>query len=148
MWTSVAPTFPYVPAAVAASCSGESLRQASTRRRFIIALWRKTSTSRSTPGIVGIRATAARWRILRPIPMRGGTTFHFETDGSRAALDRAFAAAGGKDVRLGGGAATIREYLRSGLVDELHVVIVPMLLGEGERLFDDVDEARSGLRCV
>ncbi|MCA2216791.1 dihydrofolate reductase family protein [Jidongwangia harbinensis] len=71
------------------------------------------------------------------VSMSGGTTFHFVTDGIRAALDRAVEAAGGRDVRLGGGAATIREYLRAGLVDELHIAVVPILLGGGERLLDD-----------
>ena len=61
-------------------------------------------------------------------PMDGGTTFHFVTDGIGAALERAFHAAGGADVRLGGGVATIQQYLRAGLVDELHVAIVPVLL--------------------
>jgi dihydrofolate reductase len=70
------------------------------------------------------------------IEMAGGTTFHFVADGIEVALERARAAAGGKDVRLGGGAATIRQYLRAGLVDELHLAIVPVLLGAGERLFD------------
>ncbi|GAB1689937.1 dihydrofolate reductase family protein [Krasilnikovia sp. M28-CT-15] len=68
------------------------------------------------------------------VPMRGGTTFHFVTDGIAAALERAFAAAGGRDVRLGGGVATIRQCLRAGLVDEMHVAVVPVLLGAGERL--------------
>jgi dihydrofolate reductase len=71
------------------------------------------------------------------VVMRGGTTFHFVTDGIQAALERAFAAAGGRDVRLGGGAATIREYLRAGLVDEMHVAVVPLLLRAGERLLDE-----------
>ena len=70
-----------------------------------------------------------------PIPMKGGTTFHFVTDGIHAALERAFEAANGLDVRLGGGAATIQQYLRAGLVDEMHIAIVPVLLGDGERLF-------------
>src|SRR6266568_587947 len=70
------------------------------------------------------------------IAMEGGTTFHF-VDGVHRALDRAVAAAGGADVRLGGGAATIRQYLRAGLLDELHVAIVPVLLGGGERLFEE-----------
>lgn len=73
-----------------------------------------------------------------PIPMEGGTTFHFVTDGIEKALERAVAAAGGKDVRLGGGASTVRQYLRAGLVDEMHVAQVPALLGAGERLFDDL----------
>jgi dihydrofolate reductase len=71
-----------------------------------------------------------------PVPMRGGTTFHFVTDGVEAALARAFEAAGGRDVRLGGGAATIRQCLDAGLVDEMHVAVVPVLLGGGERLLD------------
>ena len=71
-----------------------------------------------------------------PIEMLGGTTFYFVTDGIEAAHERAFAAAGGLDVRLGGGASAIRQYLRAGLLDELHVVIVPVLLGGGECVFD------------
>ena len=71
-----------------------------------------------------------------PIPMKGGTTFHFVTEGIEAALERAVAAAHGKDVRLGGGASTVQQYLRAGLVDELHVAIAPALLGSGERLFE------------
>ncbi len=76
-----------------------------------------------------------------PVEMTGGTTFHFVTDGPEAALEQAFAAADGADVRLGGGAATIQQYLRLGLVDELHVPIAPVLLGAGERLFDDLGDA-------
>lgn len=76
--------------------------------------------------------------------MEGGTTFHFVTDGIEAALERAFAAAHGEDVRIGGGAATIQQYLRAGLVDEMHVAIVPILLGGGERLFDDLDGSVEG----
>lgn len=67
------------------------------------------------------------------------TTFHFVDDGIEAALKRAFDAAGGDDVRVGGGAATVQQYLRAGLIDELHLVIVPILLGGGERLFDRLD---------
>ena len=63
------------------------------------------------------------------ITIRGGTTFHFVAGGIQAALERAFDAANGSDVRLGGGAATIQEYLRAGLIDEMHVAIVPVLLG-------------------
>ncbi len=76
-----------------------------------------------------------------PIAMAGGTTFHFVTDGIESALERAFAAAGGQDVRLGGGVATIQQYLRAGLVDELHVAMAPKFLGSGERLFDGLDGA-------
>jgi dihydrofolate reductase len=81
------------------------------------------------------------------IPMQGGTTFHFVTDGIEAALERAFDAASGSDVRLGGGAATIQQYLRAGLIDEMHVAIVPFLLGGGERLFDHLDGS-GGYECV
>jgi dihydrofolate reductase len=71
-----------------------------------------------------------------PIPMKGGTTFHFVTGGIEMALEQAVAGAKGKDVRLGGGASTIQEYLRAGLVDEMHVAISPILLGSGERFFE------------
>jgi dihydrofolate reductase len=80
-----------------------------------------------------------------PLPMEGGTTFHFVTDGPEAALEQAFDAAGGQDVRLGGGAATVRQYLQAELVDELHVAIVPVLLGGGERIFEGIDT--SGYSC-
>lgn len=70
-----------------------------------------------------------------PLEMEGGTVFHFVTDGIEAALRRAREAAGGLDVRLGGGAATIRAYLGAGLVDSLHVAVAPVLLGDGEPLF-------------
>jgi dihydrofolate reductase len=80
--------------------------------------------------------------------MDGGTTFHFVTDGIHSALERATEAANGQDVRLGGGVATIREYLRAGLVDELHLAIAPILLGSGERLFSDIDMLALGYKCV
>jgi len=83
-----------------------------------------------------------------PLAMAGGTTFHFVTEGIAAALKRATEAAGGKDVRLGGGAATIRQYLRAGLVDELHLAIAPVLLGSGEPLFADIDLPKLGYRCT
>jgi dihydrofolate reductase len=83
-----------------------------------------------------------------PIEMEGGTTFHFVTDGIRSALEQARAAAGDDDIRLGGGAATVREYLRAGLVDEMHVPIAPVLLGAGERLFDDRGDAVGRYECV
>ena len=82
------------------------------------------------------------------IAMEGGTTFHFVTDGIEAALERAFEAAGGDDVRLGGGVATIQQYLRAGLVDEMHVAIVPVLLGRGERLFDHLDGGQVAYECI
>ena len=73
------------------------------------------------------------------VAMKGGTTFHFVTGGIHAALDRATRAAGGKDVRLGGGVATIRQYLLAGLVDEMHFAIAPVVLGRGEHLFAGID---------
>lgn len=76
--------------------------------------------------------------------MAGGTTFHFVDESPEAALQRAFEAADGQDVRIGGGASTVRQYLRARLVDEMHVVIVPVLLGTGERLFEDVADAPAG----
>jgi dihydrofolate reductase len=83
-----------------------------------------------------------------PIPKEGGTTFHFVTDGIEAALERALDAAGRADVRIGGGAGTIQQYLRAGLIDELHLPIVPVLLGGGERLFDNLDGGPEGYECV
>jgi dihydrofolate reductase len=83
-----------------------------------------------------------------PIPMEGGTTFHFVTDGIDSALTQAFTAAGGQDVRVGGGASTVQQYLRAGLVDELHLAIAPVLLGGGERLFDHLDGGPHGYDVV
>jgi dihydrofolate reductase len=83
-----------------------------------------------------------------PLVMEGGTTFHFVTDGIRAALRRAAEASKGRDVRLGGGVATIRAYLRAGLVDELHVALGPALLGSGEHLFEGLDVPALGYRCT
>lgn len=80
--------------------------------------------------------------------MAGGTTFHFVTEGIEVALERAKAAAGGLDVRLGGGAATIQQYLRAGLVDELQFSMVPFLLGSGERLLDHLEEVADDFECV
>ncbi len=82
------------------------------------------------------------------ITMEGGTTFHFVTDGIQAALKRAIDAASGKDVRLGGGVATIREYLTAGLIDEIHLAISPVLLGRGEHLLADVDAVKLGYACT
>ncbi|MEJ3745082.1 dihydrofolate reductase family protein [Actinomycetes bacterium KLBMP 9797] len=73
-----------------------------------------------------------------PLPMRGGTTFHFVTDGIESALARARAAAGERDVAIAGGAATINQYLRAGHIDELRTHVAPVILGAGERLFDGV----------
>jgi len=83
-----------------------------------------------------------------PIEMQGGTTFHFVTDGIEAAREQAFAAAGDADVRVGGGVSTLRQYLRAGLVDELHLAITPVLLGRGERLVEDVDGIDETYECV
>ena len=82
-----------------------------------------------------------------PILMDGGTTFHFVTDGIHAALGRATEAAGGKDVRLGGGVATIRQYLSARLIDEVHLAISPVILGSGEHLFAGIDALKLGYRC-
>lgn len=82
-----------------------------------------------------------------PLEMAGGTTFHFVTDGIESALRQAKAAAGAKDVRIGGGAQTIREYLTARLIDELHLVISPVLLGCGESPFAGIDLRRLGYRC-
>ncbi|HEV8199725.1 MAG TPA: dihydrofolate reductase family protein [Candidatus Polarisedimenticolia bacterium] len=73
------------------------------------------------------------------LTMKGGTVFHFVTDGIRAALDRAQAAAGSKDIRIGGGASTVRQFLQARLVDELHLAVRPVLLGQGEALFAGLD---------
>jgi dihydrofolate reductase len=83
-----------------------------------------------------------------PIEMQGGTTFHFIDGGIEAALSAACEAAGGRDVLVGGGAATIRQYLRASLIDEMHLAIVPVLLGSGERLFDDLGPSTDNYRCV
>ena len=83
-----------------------------------------------------------------PLVMEGGTTFHFVTEGPEVALQRARAAAGDRDVRVGGGVHTIQQYLRLRLIDELHIAIAPVLLGSGERLFDGVDLPALGYACV
>jgi len=80
--------------------------------------------------------------------MEGGTTFHFVTDGIHAALQRAKEAANGLDVRLGGGPATIREYLQAGLIDQLHLAIAPIILGSGESLLGGIDLVKLGYKCT
>jgi dihydrofolate reductase len=82
------------------------------------------------------------------ITMQGGTTFHFVADGIEAALAKAFEAAEGQDVRIGGGPATVQQYLKAGLIDDLHFAIVPILLGSGERLFDNLGGSSPGYECV
>jgi dihydrofolate reductase len=83
-----------------------------------------------------------------PLEMEGGTVFHFVTDGIEAALERARAAAGDKDIRLLGGADTIRQYLKARLVDELHIAVTPILLGSGEPLFTGIDLVALGYKCT
>lgn len=83
-----------------------------------------------------------------PIAMAGGTTFHFVTDGIHSALAQARAAAGDRDVRLGGGVATIRQYLRARLIDELHLAMRPVLLGSGEHLLRELNLRALGYECT
>jgi dihydrofolate reductase len=83
-----------------------------------------------------------------PLVMAGGTTFHFVTGGIQEALKRAREAAGGKDVRVGGGAATVRQYLQAGLVDEMHIATSPILIGSGEKLLDGIDLVKGGFELA
>jgi dihydrofolate reductase len=83
-----------------------------------------------------------------PLRMAGGTEFNFVTDGIESALERASAAAGGRDVRLGGGVATIRQYLQARLIDALHLAVRPVLLGSGEHLFGGLDLRALGYACT
>jgi dihydrofolate reductase len=83
-----------------------------------------------------------------PLTMEGGTIFHFVTGGIHEALDCARSAANGRDVRIGGGPQTIRQYLRAGLIDEMHLAIAPVLLGTGEPLFEGIDLRSLGYTCV
>jgi dihydrofolate reductase len=83
-----------------------------------------------------------------PLVMKGGTTFYFVTDGPEAALARAIGAAQGRDVRIGGGVSTIRQYLAAGRIDELHLAFSPVLMGEGENLFAGIDMAKLGFQPV
>jgi dihydrofolate reductase len=85
----------------------------------------------------------------RPVlKMRGGTEFHFVTAGIHAALELATAAAGGRDVRLGGGVSTVRQFLRARLVDDLHLALRPVLMGSGENLWDGIDMHALGYECA
>lgn len=79
-----------------------------------------------------------------PLEMEGGTTFHFVTDGIESALKQAKEAANGRDIRIGGGVATVRQYLQAGLIDELHLAFSPILLGAGENLFAGINLPRMG----
>jgi dihydrofolate reductase len=83
-----------------------------------------------------------------PIVMDGGTTFHFVTEGIEVALERAKAAAGDLDVKIGGGVSTVRQYLKAGMVDELHYAIAPVVLGRGEAMFDGIDLPGLGFRVT
>ncbi|MBX5225645.1 dihydrofolate reductase [Rhizobium sp. NLR9b] len=83
-----------------------------------------------------------------PLVMEGGTTFHFVTGGIHEALDQAKAAAGDKDVKIGGGVATVRQYLQAGLIDELHFAVSPVVLGKGEAMFAGIDLPALGFRVT
>ncbi|UCI33034.1 dihydrofolate reductase family protein [Mesorhizobium sp. B4-1-4] len=82
-----------------------------------------------------------------PVVMEGGTTFYFVTEGIHSALEQAKAAADGKDVRVGGGVATIRQYLEQKLIDEMHLAISPVLIGAGENLLAGLDMPKLGYQC-
>lgn len=84
----------------------------------------------------------------KPLEMAGGTTFHFVTGGIEDALERAREAAGGKDVRIGGGVSTIRQYFEARLIDEVHLAVSPVLLGDGESLFGELDVPALGYRVT
>ena len=81
-----------------------------------------------------------------PLEMKGGTTFHFVTEGIHAALERARAAAGEQDVRIGGGVSTVRQYIEAGLVDEIHLAVSNALLGRGEHFFASLDLPAHGFK--
>jgi dihydrofolate reductase len=83
-----------------------------------------------------------------PLSMEGGTTFYFVTDGIFSALERAKEAANGRDIRIGGGVETVRQYLRGGLIDEMHIAMAPIFLGAGENLFSGIDMCSLGYQCV
>jgi dihydrofolate reductase len=83
-----------------------------------------------------------------PLSMDGGTTFYFVTDGIFSALERAKEAANGLDIRIGGGVDTVRQYLRAGLIDEMHIAMAPIFLGSGESLFSGIDMGALGYQCA
>ena len=83
-----------------------------------------------------------------PIEMAGGTTFYFVTNGIKSALEQAKAEAGERDIKIGGGVATVREYLRAGLIDEMHFVIAPVALGRGEAMFAGIDLPALGFKVT
>jgi dihydrofolate reductase len=84
----------------------------------------------------------------KPLEMKGGTTFYFVTEGIEEAAKRAASAAGGKDVRIGGGVSTVQQYLRAGVIDEMHLVVSPVLIGAGEKFFGDLDLVKRGFRVT
>ena len=84
----------------------------------------------------------------KSIEMKGGTTFHFITDGIHHALEQAFDSANGKDVRIGGGVNVMQQYLKEKLIDEMHIAISPVLLGSGENLFSGIDLLSLGYKCM
>jgi dihydrofolate reductase len=83
-----------------------------------------------------------------PIVMEGGTTFYFVTDGIESALEQAKATAGDKDVKIGGGVSTVRQYLQAGLIDEMHFVFSPVMLGQGEAMFAGIDLPALGFKVT
>ena len=94
----------------------------------------------------GVPVFVLTHRQLESIPMQGGTIFHFLSASPADVLEKATAVAGDQDVRIGGGASTVREFLRAGLVDDLHVAVVPIILGRGIRLWDDLRGIENGAR--
>jgi dihydrofolate reductase len=86
--------------------------------------------------------------VREPVAKEGGTTFTFVTDGIESALEQAREAADGRDVALGGGANVAQQYLKAGLIDEMQIHVVPVLLGDGARLFDNLGDAKVGLECT
>ncbi len=84
----------------------------------------------------------------KPLEMKGGTTFYFVTEGIEEAAKRAAEAAGGKDVRIGGGVSTIQQFLRAGAIDEMHLVVSPVLIGAGEKFFGNLDLVKMGFRVT
>ena len=103
---------------------------------------------RSITALVALTVFVLTHHTREPLEMEGGTTFTFVTDGIESALEQAKAAAGERDVRLGGGVATIREYLEARLVDEMHLAMRPILLGAGENLMHGIDLRALGYRCT
>jgi dihydrofolate reductase len=101
---------------------------------------------RGDPPPYGMPVFIVTHEAREPLPMKGGTTYTFVTDGIEAALELARTAAGDKDVGIWGGANTVRQYLKAGLLDEMQIHLVPLLLGGGVRLFDDLDAEGIELR--